>query len=102
MTRSSFHYDVWRGSPFAAPDAGVSTLRPMKPRVLLLALLCALLTGCGFVLTKGPPTGHEQMLAFSCTESNAGPILDIVWGSLNVLGAATAAADPEAYDNSGQ
>jgi Bacterial Ig-like domain (group 2) len=76
--------------------------RLMKPHVVLLALLCALLTGCGFVFTKGPPTGHEQMLAFSCTESNAGPILDIVWGSLNVLGAAAAAADPESYDNSGQ
>jgi hypothetical protein len=74
----------------------------MTPRVVLVALLCALLTGCGFVFTKGPPTGHEQMLAFSCTESNAGPILDIVWGGLNVLGAAAAAADPEAYDNSGQ
>jgi len=42
------------------------------------------------------------MPAFSCTESNAGPTLDIVWASLNVLGALAAASDPSAYDNSGQ
>jgi uncharacterized protein YjdB len=42
------------------------------------------------------------MLSFSCTESNAGPTIDIVWASLNVLGALAAAADPSAYDNPDQ
>jgi len=74
----------------------------MKRNVVMLGLLPLLLTGCGFVFSHGPPTGHEQMPAFSCTESNAGPTLDIVWASLNVLGALAAASDPSAYDNSGQ
>ena len=71
------------------------------PIPLVLPLL---LTGCGFVFTKGPPTGHEQMESFTCTESNAGPILDIVWGGLSVLGAAKVAQDPSAYgySSSGQ
>ena len=74
----------------------------MKRNVVVLALLPLLLTGCGFVLTQGPPSGHEQMAAFSCTESNAGPTLDIAWAGLNVLGAVIAASDPSAYENSGQ
>ncbi len=74
----------------------------MKPKLILLGLLSLLQTGCGFVFSKGPPAGHEQMLAFSCTESDAGPILDIIWGGLNVLGALTVASDPSSYDNPGQ
>ncbi len=74
----------------------------MKPKLIVLSLSSLLLAGCGFVISQGPPTGHEQLDAFSCTESNAGPTLDIVWASLNVLGAVAAASDPSAYDNSGQ
>ena len=74
----------------------------MKPTLVLLGLLPLLLPGCGFVFSQGPPTGHEQMESFTCTESNAGPILDIVWASLNVLGALGAASDPSAYENSGE
>jgi len=74
----------------------------LKPKLIVLSLSSLLLAGCGFVISQGPPTGHEQLDAFSCTESNAGPTLDIVWASLNVLGAVAAASDPSAYDNSGQ
>ena len=74
----------------------------MKRNVMLVGLLSLLLSGCGFLISKGPPTGHEQMLSFSCTESNAGPTIDIVWAALNVLGAAAAASQPDAYDNAGQ
>jgi len=42
------------------------------------------------------------MESFTCTESNAGPTIDIVWASLNVLGALGVAADPGAYDNPGE
>lgn len=38
---------------------------------------------------------------FACTESNAGPIIDVIWGGLNVLGALIIAGDPDAYDNPG-
>lgn len=70
-------------------------------RLLVLPLL---LTGCGFVFTKGPPTGHEQMESFTCTESNAGPILDILWGGLNLLAAIQISSEPAAYgyDSGGQ
>jgi hypothetical protein len=74
----------------------------MKAKLILLGLLSLCVAGCGFLFSKGPPTGHEQMESFSCVESNAGPTLDIVWASLNVLGALTAASDPASYDNSGQ
>lgn len=74
----------------------------MKAKLLLLGLSSLLVTGCGFVFSKGPPTGHEQMESFTCNESDAPPILDIVWGGLNVLGAAVAASDPRSYENPDQ
>ena len=33
--------------------------------------------------------------SFSCTEGNVGPLLDVIWGALNVLGAISAIADPD-------
>lgn len=68
--------------------------------LLCLPLLTAA-SGCGFIFTHGPPTGHEQLEYIPCTESDAGPILDLVWGGLNVLGALIVASDPDAYDNAG-
>lgn len=56
--------------------------------------------GCGLLIVKGPPVGHEQMDYFTCTEGDAGPILDLVWGGLNVAGALVCASDPDAYENS--
>ena len=50
------------------------------------------------MFSKGPPVGHEQMNYFTCTETDVGPVLDIVWGGLNLLGALSVAADPEAYE----
>jgi uncharacterized protein YjdB len=37
---------------------------------------------------------------FTCTESDAGPIIDFVWAGLNVAGAIVYASDPDAYENS--
>jgi uncharacterized protein YjdB len=34
-----------------------------------------------------------------CTESDAGPILDLVWGGLNVLGALVVASAPDEFAN---
>jgi hypothetical protein len=42
------------------------------------------------------------MESFTCTESDAAPILDIVWAGLNVLGAVAAASEPTAYENPDQ
>ena len=70
--------------------------------VLVVGFLALGASACGFVFSKGPPTGHEQMEAFTCTESDAAPILDLVWAGLNVLGAVAAASDPDAYVNPDQ
>ena len=64
--------------------------------ISLLALV-PMATGCGFLFSHAPPVGHEEMGFFTCTESNAGPIIDVIVGSLNVLGAITAAADPDQF-----
>lgn len=68
-------------------------------RLLLCTPLLTAASGCGFLFVHGPPTGHEQLEYIPCTESDAGPVLDIVWGSLNVLGAIIIAGSPEEYDN---
>jgi len=68
----------------------------------LLAVLPVATAGCGFLLVQGPPSGHQQMTAFSCTEGTAGPILDLVWGGLNVLGAVAAMSSPDSYENPDQ
>jgi len=59
------------------------------------------LAGCGFLFTQAPPQGYESMDYFSCTESNTGPILDVVWAGLNVLGALVVASDQDAYETPG-
>ena len=66
-----------------------------------IALLVAI-SSCGFIMTQAPPQNHEQLTYFSCTESNAGPIIDIIWAGLNVLGAVSVAGDPNSYNNPGQ
>jgi hypothetical protein len=72
-------------------------------RALLVLLPVALgAPACGFIFTHAPPQGYETMTEFSCTESNAGPIVDVVWASLNVLGALAAASEPDTYDNSSE
>jgi outer membrane protein OmpA-like peptidoglycan-associated protein len=52
-------------------------------------LACQVLgsSACGWVLTKGPPAGYQNMTYFSCTEGNTGPVLDLVWAGLNAVGA---------------
>ena len=70
-------------------------------RLLLCLPLLALAAGCGFAFTHGPPAGHEQLEYIPCTDNNAGPVLDLVWAGLNVLGAITVASDPNNYDQPG-
>src|SRR5256885_11593650 len=70
----------------------------------ILAVIALLVTSssCGFILTQAPPQNHEQLTYFSCSESNAGPIIDVIWAGLNVLGALAASSNPNSYDNPGQ
>ena len=68
--------------------------------ICLLGSLTIATSGCGLIFSHAPPEGYEQMDHFTCTESDAGPIIDVIWGGLNVLGALVAASDPDEYDNS--
>ena len=70
-------------------------------RLFLCLPLLVAASGCGFAFTHGPPAGHEQLEYIPCTESDAGPILDLIWGGLNVLGAIAVAAEPDQYDAAG-
>ncbi len=69
---------------------------PRLTSVVFLGLLPMATGACGFIFSHGPPADHATRVdAFSCTEGNTGPILDVVWGGLNVLGALMAIADPD-------
>jgi hypothetical protein len=65
----------------------------------LAPVFLAAITACGFLFTQAPPAGHEHMDYFTCTESDVGPILDVVWGGLNLVGAVIIASDREAYES---
>ncbi len=61
---------------------------------VFLGLLPMTTGACGFIFSHGPPADHEQRVdSFSCTEGNAGPIIDMVWGGLLVLTAISASSD---------
>jgi len=70
--------------------------------ILLLSVTPFALGACGLLFTHGPPAEHEQLDSFSCTESNTAPILDIVWGALNLASAATVAGNESEYQNPSQ
>src|SRR6266487_2664309 len=61
----------------AAADQAYTTGDPMRAARLFLCLpLLAAASGCGWIFTHGPPTGHEQLEYIPCTESDAGPHLE--------------------------
>jgi hypothetical protein len=64
---------------------------------LIGALISAVLlqSGCSFLFVKGPPDNHAEMASFDCSESNALPVLDLIWAGLNGIGAASAAGDDQ-------
>jgi uncharacterized protein YjdB len=64
-----------------------------------MLLLLVTTVGCGFLFTKGPPAGHEQMNYFTCTESNTGPILDVIYAGVNAAWAVAAIAESDASGN---
>lgn len=61
-----------------------------RPSILLgFSFLLTMTGGCGLLRTQPPPTGHEHMTYFSCTEGNAGPIVDFVLAGLHGLSTAS-------------
>ncbi len=78
-------------------------MKPVATRLLRFALLGFLLfgtSGCGYLFTHAPPPDFREMDDFSCTESNGGPIIDLIWAGLNLIGLAVVAANPDDYENS--
>ena len=67
-------------------------------RIALVAFLALSASGCGLLFVEGPPTNHETLDYFTCTESKTLPTLDFVWGALNAAGLGLYLADPDAYD----
>ncbi len=65
----------------------------MRARLLAGTLaLCATLAslpGCSFVLVQGPPRGRGQPASFSCTRSNAVPVVDAVLAGTSLFVGAT-------------
>jgi hypothetical protein len=64
----------------------------LSRRTLALSALLAATPGCSLLLVQGPPSGHGQMAAFSCTRSNAVPLLDAVVAGTSLLVGATLVA----------
>ncbi len=54
--------------------------------------------GCGLLLVSGPPAGHESLEYFSCTESRALPMLDVIWGGLSLAGLGIVVSDEDESD----
>ena len=62
-------------------------LVPRFRRIVLLAYLGFASSGCGFLLTKGPPGNHAQLPDFTCTESSVAPLLDVLLSGWSVVNA---------------
>lgn len=77
---------------------------PATAAILVLALAPCVFGACGLLFTHGPPSGHENMTAFYCTESTTGPVVDIVFGAVNLIASIAIANDPDNdyYSSSGQ
>jgi hypothetical protein len=71
----------------------------MNSRLMVrVTVLCAFpltFTACGWIFVSGPPPNHENLPTFNCTTSKTAPVLDVIWGGLNVLGAIGAIATSE-------
>jgi len=69
---------------------------------IVLTLIPLALGACGLLFTHGPPADHEHLNHFNCTASKTGPVVDLVWGGLNLAGAAAVSANWDQYQNPGQ
>lgn len=84
--------------PRVQPGDNPSQFGALSSMAVLLAAVVLGTSGCGYIFVNGPPENHEQMNYFSCTESDAGPVLDAVWAGLNAAGAVAIAVDPDEYE----
>lgn len=68
----------------------------------LILLVSTSLSGCGFLFTKRPPAGHENMDSFSCTQSKTGPLLDIIGASISAVVVLGIIVNKEEVPNEGE
>lgn len=61
-------------------------------RQLLLAWM--LTSSCAFIVTDGPPSGHEAMTYFECDTNRAPAIIDVISSGLSVALAVAVTDDP--------
>jgi len=73
--------------------ASLAQVRRSVFRLLVGSSLVGLTSGCSLVAVNGPPTGHEAMTSFECTESRVLPILDVNRAGSGFWGVATAEED---------
>src|SRR2546426_1812540 len=57
------------------------------PAMIGMLLSC----GCSWIFIERAPANHQQMAAFDCTSNVAAPVLDAIWGGLNLVGGLSAA-----------
>jgi len=67
-------------------------------RAACAVLLAVAVSGCSFVFVEGPPARYLEMDSFTCTEGNAVPIVDALWGGGSALGAINAWIEPTTRD----
>jgi hypothetical protein len=53
-------------------------------------------TACSFAFTRRPPSQHQQMASFDCTESRVAPVLDVLFTSFQALRTAAALSASDA------
>lgn len=75
-----------------------SALRRPLAAVLITGTLLTQ-TGCSLLFTTPPPQNYQELNSFTCTESEAAPILDVVSAGLNLMSAVLIAQDKEAYED---
>lgn len=77
-------------SPVARRPRG----RAHRSRPALLVAIVApslMLSGCGVIITQGPPANHTELTSITCTESDKAPAFDVIFGGIMVLGAVLSA-----------
>lgn len=87
---------------FCAKEVGIQRQNVRARPALMFALLAALtlsVSGCSYVVVNGPPPEHANMVYFSCTESNAFPIIDGVAAVLSGIHTFLVVGDRDAYDD---
>src|ERR1700759_730290 len=70
----------------------------------MIGIMIAALTaqpGCSFLFVNGPPDNHAKLPTWDCSDSNAWPVVDVIWAALNGIGAASASGGDQTTNAQG-